>query len=141
MDFYNEMSVTMLSNSQNESFARTVIASFISYIDPTINELTDIKTSVSEAVTNAIIHGYENKAGDITLYCKITDREIYIEIRDGGKGIENVEEARTPLYTSKPESERSGLGFTVMESFMDEVHVVSELGTGTTVQMKKTLKP
>lgn len=139
MQFDNEMTVSMTGISQNESFARTVTASFISQLDPSVGELTDIKTAVSEAVTNAIIHGYYKKKGIVTLMCGVNGRDVYIEVRDDGHGIADINEARMPLYTSKPEMERSGLGFTVMESFMDAVYVESEPGRGTKVVMKKKL--
>ena len=135
----NEMCVEFLSDSKNESFARIVAAAFASQLDPTLEELEDIKTSVSEAVTNAIIHGYEECYGYIYMRCKIFENVIEIVISDKGKGIENVDLARQPLFTSKPEMERSGMGFTVMESFMDEVEVSSEPGKGTSVFMKKSL--
>ena len=136
----NEMKVEFLSKSVNEGFARSVVASFVSQLDPTIEELSDIKTAVSEAVTNAIVHGYEDKMGIITLKCKIIERDIYIEILDNGKGIENVEIAKQPLYTSKPNLERSGMGFTIMESFMDKLDVESIIGVGTKVTMQKSIK-
>lgn len=137
MKIDNEMKLEFLSKSQNESFARSVVAAFISQLDPTIEELAEVKTAVSEAVTNAIIHGYENSNGYVTIISRISGYKVEIEITDNGKGIENISLARQPLYTSKPELERSGMGFTVMESFMDEVEVVSEPGKGTTVILKK----
>ncbi|MCQ4726431.1 anti-sigma F factor [Anaerotignum faecicola] len=140
MDFENEMTLNFKSKSQNEGFARLAIAGFIMELDPTITEINDIKTAVSEAVTNAIIHGYERKDGVVTLHCAYSGKTIYIDIIDKGRGIENVDEAMEPLFTSKPQEERSGLGFTVMESFMDEVKVESILGAGTKVSMVKTLK-
>lgn len=137
----NEMKLEFLSRSQNESFARSVVAAFVSQLDPTIDELADVKTAVSEAVTNAIIHGYEcQKNGYVTITSKIIDRTVEIEIKDCGRGIENIDLARQPLYTSKPEMERSGMGFTVMETFMDSVEVQSEPGIGTTIIMTKTFK-
>ena len=140
MDFENEMTLNFKSKSQNEGFARLAIAGFIMELAPTITEINDIKTAVSEAVTNAIIHGYERKDGVVTLHCAYSGKTIYIDIIDKGRGIENVDEAMEPLFTSKPQEERSGLGFTVMESFMDEVKVESILGAGTKVSMVKTLK-
>ena len=140
MDFENEMTLNFKSKSQNEGFARLAIAGFIMELDPTITEINDLKTAVSEAVTNAIIHGYERKDGVVTLHCAYSGKTIYIDIIDKGRGIENVDEAMEPLFTSKPQEERSGLGFTVMESFMDEVKVESILGAGTKVSMVKTLK-
>lgn len=136
----NEMKLEFLSKSQNESFARSVVAAFIVQLDPTLDELADVKTAVSEAVTNAIIHGYECQNGHITIISKIIGRTVAIEIKDDGKGIENIDLARQPLYTSKPEMERSGMGFTVMETFMDNVEVDSQPGTGTTIKLTKTFK-
>jgi stage II sporulation protein AB (anti-sigma F factor) len=136
----NEMKLEFLSKSQNESFARSVVAAFIVQLDPTLDELADVKTAVSEAVTNAIIHGYECQNGHIIITSKIIGRTVEIEIKDDGKGIENVDLARQPLYTSKPEMERSGMGFTVMETFMDNVEVDSQPGIGTTIKLTKTFK-
>ena len=138
--YENEMKLEFLSKSSNEAFARISVAAFASQLDPTIEEMADIKTAVSEAVTNSIVHGYENMSGIVKIICKIFANCIEIEISDTGKGIENVELARKPLYTSKPNLERSGMGFTIMESFMDEVSVDSVLGLGTKVTMKKTIK-
>ncbi|MCX7950724.1 MAG: anti-sigma F factor [Clostridiales bacterium] len=138
--FRNEMKLEFKSISENESFARVVVAAFASQLDPTLEELSDVKTAVSEAVTNAIIHGYENGEGQVTLRCEIEDRKLIIEISDNGKGIEDVELARQPLYTSRPELERSGMGFTVMETFMDSLEVESEIGKGTKIKMTKTFK-
>lgn len=136
----NEMKLEIISKSNNEAFARIAVAAFASQLDPTIEELADIKTAVSEAVTNSIIHGYEDKQGIITITCKILEETLIIEISDNGKGIENVEMAKEPLYTSKPDLERSGMGFTIMDSFMDELKVESVLGLGTKVSMKKKIK-
>ena len=136
----NEMKLEFLSKSNNEAFARIAVAAFAAQLDPTIEELADIKTAVSEAVTNSIIHGYENREGKIKIIAKIIANTIEIEISDSGKGIENVELARKPLYTSKPNLERSGMGFTIMESFMDDVSIESVLGLGTKVTMKKTIE-
>ncbi|MDD5945302.1 MAG: anti-sigma F factor [Clostridia bacterium] len=135
----NSMTLTFTSQAVNESFARMAVAAFIMPLDPTVSEITDIKTAVSEAVTNAIIHGYEGTSGDITLLCTVDERDIYIEISDRGKGIEDIKKAMTPLYTSRPELERSGLGFTVMQAFMDSLKVESVPGSGTTVRMSKKL--
>ena len=137
--YENEMKLEFLSKSNNEAFARISVAAFVAQLDPTVEELADIKTAVSEAVTNSIIHGYEDRSGIIKLNCKIVGNEITIEISDSGKGIENVEIAKKPLYTSKPNLERSGMGFTIMENFMDELCVESILGLGTKVTMKKTI--
>lgn len=138
--YENEMKLEFLSKSCNEAFARISVAAFAAQLDPTIEELADIKTAVSEAVTNSIIHGYENKEGIIKLECKIVGNSITIEISDSGKGIEDLEMAKTPLYTSKPNLERSGMGFTIMENFMDEMNVQSIVGLGTKVIMKKLIK-
>ena len=136
----NEMKLEFVSKSNNEAFARITVAAFAAQLDPTIEEISDIKTAVSEAVTNCIIHGYENKEGIIKIECKLLKNIIIIEISDTGKGIENIEIAKEPLYTSKPDLERSGMGFTIMESFMEDVKVESILGLGTKVTMKKTIK-
>lgn len=136
----NEMKLEFLSKSQNESFARSVVAAFAAQLDPTIEEISEIKTAVSEAVTNCIIHGYEYEQGYVAIICRIIDNMVEIEISDKGKGIEDIEMARQPLYTSKPELERSGMGFTVMETFMDEVSILSEPGKGTTIIMRKNFK-
>ena len=138
--YKNEMKLEFSSKSNNEAFARVTVAAFASQLDPTIEELADIKTAVSEAVTNSIIHGYEDKEGNIKIVCKLIENTIEIEIMDNGKGIENIEEAKKPLYTSKPNLERSGMGFTIMESFMDEVHIESVVGLGTKITMKKVIK-
>ena len=136
----NEMKLEFLSKSSNEAFARIAVAAFASQLDPTIEEIADIKTAVSEAVTNSIIHGYENREGIVKVHCKIKDNRIIIEISDTGNGIEDVNIAKEPLYTSKPNLERSGMGFTIMQSFMDELNVESVLNLGTKVTMKKEIK-
>ena len=136
----NEMKLEFLSKSSNEAFARITVAAFASQLDPTIEELADIKTAVSEAVTNCIIHAYENTEGTIRVKAKIIKNVIEIEISDTGKGIENVELARKPLYTTKANLERSGMGFTIMESFMDNVEIDSVLGLGTKIIMRKKIK-
>ncbi|MDO5557858.1 MAG: anti-sigma F factor [Clostridia bacterium] len=136
----NEMKLEFLSKSNNEAFARITVAAFAAQLDPTIEELADIKTAVSEAVTNSIIHGYEDNMGLVKINCGISGREITIEITDNGKGITNIEEARRPLYTSKPNLERSGMGFTIMESFMNEVRIESVVGIGTKIIMKKVIE-
>ncbi|WP_042458046.1 anti-sigma F factor [Neobacillus dielmonensis] len=137
----NEMNLQFSALSQNESFARVTVAAFIAQLDPTMDELTEIKTVVSEAVTNAIIHGYENDPSGI-VYISVTIEENVIDltIRDNGLGIVNVEEARQPLFTTKPELERSGMGFTIMENFMDEIEIHSQPGSGTEVKLRKSLK-
>jgi stage II sporulation protein AB (anti-sigma F factor) len=136
----NEMKLEIKSKSSNEAFARIVVAAFASQLDPTIEELADIKTAVSEAVTNSIIHGYDGKDGIIHISAKLFDNSIEVVISDYGKGIENIEIAKQPLYTSKPDMDRSGMGFTIMESFMDEVNVESIVGMGTKVTMKKSIR-
>ena len=136
----NEMKIEFLSKSNNEAFARIAVAAFIAQLDPTIEEISDIKTAVSEAVTNSIIHGYEGKVGIVKLVCKIVQNEVFIEISDTGKGIENIEIAKQPLFTTKSNLERSGMGFTIMESFMDNVEVESVLGYGTKITMSKKIK-
>lgn len=138
--FDNEMKLEFLNKSSNEAFARITVAAFVSQLDPSLEEIADIKTAVSEAVTNSIIHGYEGSTGIVKVICKIKENEVTIEISDSGKGIENVEIAKQPLYTTKPNLERSGMGFTIMESFMDDVQVESVLGLGTKVTMKKKIK-
>ncbi len=140
MKIKNEMRLEIVSKSQNEAFARVVVAAFAAQLDPTLEEIADIKTAVSEAVTNAIIHAYDQSIGIVEIVGKLFDGGIIVEIMDRGKGIENIEEAMQPLYTSKPELERSGMGFTVMETFMDEVEVTSSLGKGTRVRMVKYIK-
>ncbi len=136
----NEMKIELLSKSANEAFARISVAAFASQLDPTIEEIADIKTSVSEAVTNAIIHGYNNTEGIVKIKAKLYEDEIEIEVSDTGSGIENIEEAREPLYTTKGNLERSGMGFTIMENFMDELSVESIVGLGTKVVMTKKIK-
>ena len=136
----NNMSITFDAKSQNESLARMVVAAFLTEVDPTIEEINDIKTAVSEAVTNSIIHGYENKLGIVKIVGKLQANKIILEISDSGKGIENIDIAKEPLYTTKPNLERSGMGFTIMESFMDKVDVESILDIGTKVTMEKEIK-
>ncbi|WP_313798425.1 anti-sigma F factor [Cytobacillus sp.] len=136
----NEMQIKFSALSQNESFARVTVAAFISQLDPTMDELTEIKTVVSEAVTNSIIHGYEQDPnGLVYITVKIEDGFIDMSIRDEGLGIMNVDEARQPLYTTKPELERSGMGFTIMENFMDEIEIQSQPGKGTEIRLRKHL--
>ena len=136
----NEMKLEFLSKSCNEAFARIAVAAFASQLDPTIEEIADIKTAVSEAVTNCIIHGYENTQGIIKVHGMIKDNDIIIEISDSGVGIEDINIAKEPLYTSKPNLERSGMGFTIMQSFMDELNIESVVNLGTKVTMKKSIK-
>ena len=127
------------SRSANEGFARVAVASFMTQLNPTVEEVADVKTAVSEAVTNAIIHGYENEIHKVCIRCRIDDNMFTVEVSDTGKGIENIEEAMRPMYTTKPEQDRSGMGFAFMEAFMDSVEVESEPGKGTKVRMKKTV--
>ena len=134
----NKISIEFQSLSQNEGFARVAVSAFIAQLDPTIDEMADVKTAVSEAVTNSIIHGYENKKdGIIRIEACISENNVTIKIVDFGKGMTDVEKAMEPLYTSRPDLERSGMGFTVMETFMDTLEVTSEEGKGTTVIMSK----
>lgn len=134
----NKIKLEFLSKSQNEGFARVAVAAFISQLDPTVEELTDVKTAVSEAVTNSIIHGYENREDKmVKIEASIEKNEVTIVIADDGLGIEDVDQAMEPLYTSRPDLERSGMGFTVMESFMDSLQVESEKGKGTRIILKK----
>ncbi len=140
MEVINSIRFTMPSLSVNESAARAVVSSFLIQADPTVEELSDIRTAVSEAVTNAVVHAYRGTAGNIELTVKLLrGREIYIKIRDKGCGIPDIEQAMTPLFTTAPEEERSGLGFSVMQSFMDKLSVKSSKGKGTTVIMRKRL--
>ena len=143
--FENEMKLEFISKASNEASARITVAAFASQLDPTIEELADIKTAVSEAVTNCIIHAYENRQGIIKINAKLkmneeTSNEIIIEISDNGKGIENIDIAKEPLYTTKPNLERSGMGFTIMESFMDTMKVESIVGLGTKITLTKKIK-
>ena len=155
-DMKNEVELIFDAISCNEGFARTAVAAFITHLNPTLEEMADIKTAVSEAVTNAIIHGYENYSGyerrreghstygmrhqgKVRLYCKLLNGVLYIDVMDEGKGIEDVEKAMEPLFTTKPELERSGMGFAFMEAFMDELEVESTPGIGTCVHMKKKI--
>ena len=135
----NEMELIFESRSSNESFARVTVAAFMTSLNPTIEEVADVKTAVSEAVTNAIIHGYEQEVHNIHIRCKTNGDTLYVEIEDQGRGIENIEKAMEPLFTTKPELERSGMGFSFMEAFMDELIVISESGKGTIVKMSKII--
>lgn len=140
METVNEMKIILPSHSVNEGTARAAVSSFVIQSDPTVEELSDIRTAVSEAVTNAIVHGYRGTQGKIELTIKLlANREIYIKIKDSGCGIPDIEQAMEPLFTTAPEEERSGLGFSVMESFMDKLAVKSRVGKGTTVTMRKRL--
>lgn len=135
----NEMKLIFDSCSANEGFARVAVASFMTQLNPTLEEVADVKTAISEAVTNSIIHGYENEIKKIEIRCLTKGKTIYVEVCDKGKGIENVEKAMEPLFTTKPELERSGMGFAFMEAFMDKIEVSSVVGEGTTVKMEKTI--
>lgn len=135
----NSMELIFDSKSENESFARVVVAAFCTRLDPTVEEIADIKTAVSEAVTNCVVHGYEGGEGKITLKCQILDNQVTIMVHDDGVGIDDINQAMEPLYTSKPELERSGMGFSFMEAFMDELEVKSGRNGGTTVIMKKRI--
>ncbi len=138
----NEMTLTFSAVSDNEAFARNAVAAFCVGLDPTIDQLNDIKTAVSEAVTNSIVHAYPNGAGDkfVTVSTTIEDNTVHIVVSDEGVGIDDVDKAMQPFYTTKPEQERSGMGFTVMESFMDELSVERNTPTGTVIKMSKSLR-
>ena len=135
----NEMELIFDAVSCNEGFARVAVAAFIAHLNPTVEEMADIKTAVSEAVTNAIIHGYESEIHNISIHCRTEGQTLYLEVRDEGKGIEDIKQAMEPLYTSKPELERSGMGFSFMEALMDKLEVESSPGMGTVVKMEKTI--
>ncbi|MNN06918.1 Anti-sigma F factor [compost metagenome] len=135
------MSLQFAAKSENESFARVTVAAFVSQLDPTMDEITDLKTVVSEAVTNCIIHGYDSDpSGIVYIRVELEGDVVSLVIEDKGRGIEDMELAKQPLYTSKPELERSGMGFTIMENFMDEFELVSEVGGGTSIRMKKRIE-
>ncbi len=141
MECVNTMKMEILSKSSNEAFARASVAAFIAQLDPTIEEISDIKTSVSEAVTNSIVHGYENNIGKIYITVKIFDTgKVRIEIKDKGIGIEDVEVAMQPLFTTSTTGDRAGMGFSIMGSFMDNLKVISKQGKGTKVTMEKYIK-
>lgn len=142
----NEMEIRFDSCSENEGFARVAVAAFLTQLNPTVEEVSDVKTAVSEAVTNAVIHGYERKTyredgtcRQIQIHCQIRKKTIQIQVSDEGVGIEDVQKAMEPMYTTKPELDRSGMGFAFMEAFMDEVKVESDPGRGTKVTMAKTI--
>ena len=139
MENTNEMQLIFDSRSSNESFDRVTVAAFMTSLNPTVEEVSDVKTAVSEAVTNAIIHGYESEVHNIYIRCRTEGKTLYLEIEDEGKGIEDVKQAMEPLFTTKPELERSGMGFSFMEAFMDKLEVESVPGKGTTVKMEKTI--
>lgn len=141
MTHSNFMTLRFAGRSENEAFARITVAAFVSQLDPTLDELTDIKTVISEAVTNAIIHGYDNDpAGVVTIEARIEGDTVFISVQDEGRGIDNIEQAKQPLYTSKPELERSGMGFTIIENFMDNMEIESAPGKGTKVTMAKQIE-
>ena len=135
----NEMEIRFDSRSENEGFARVSVASFLTQLNPTVEEVADVKTAVSEAVTNAIIHGYEQRVETVRIHCSIENQLFTVEISDRGKGIANVEKAMEPMFTTKPEDDRSGMRFSFMEAFMDSVEVESKVGEGTSVKMTKTI--
>ena len=139
MTHENEMELVFDSRSVNEGYARVAVAAFLTQLNPTLEEVSDVKTAVSEAVTNAIIHGYEKEVEKIWIRCRLDGQTLYIEVEDHGNGIDDVKKAMEPLFTTKPELERSGMGFSFMEAFMDEIQVESELGKGTIVKMQKTI--
>lgn len=139
MEKANEVTLVFDSRPVNEALARITAASFCTQLNPTLEEVADLKTAVSEAVTNSIIHAYEGKIHKIEMKLCITGQEIYVEITDHGKGIPDIQKAMEPMYTTKADTDRSGMGFTFMEAFMDEIRVESQPGKGTTVHMKKTI--
>ena len=136
----NEMEVIFDSRSENEGFARVAVAAFLTQLNPTVEEVSDVKTAVSEAVTNSIIHGYEGDIQKISIRCRIRENTLIVRIRDEGCGMENVEQAMEPMFTTRPDLERSGMGFTIMETFMDKMRVESIPHFGTRVYMEKDLK-
>ena len=140
MSINNKMKLTFLSLSTNESFARSAISCFALQLNPSISQISDIKTAVSEAVTNAIVHGYPGIVGEITMEAVIEDCVLHINVFDNGVGIENVDQALEPFYTTREDEERSGMGFTIMRSFMDEMRVESKVGEGTKIYMSKIIK-
>lgn len=137
MNVINEMTLKFKALSENEAFARSCVAAFCVQLNPTLDEITDIKTAVSEAVTNCVVHAYPKEDGEITLNVKLTRDSAIISISDEGIGISNFEKARQPFFTTKPSEERSGMGFTVMESFMDKVYLLKNKTKGVTVLMEK----
>lgn len=139
MEYANEMELIFDSRSENEGFARVAVAAFMTQMNPVLEEVSDVKTAVSEAVTNSIIHGYDGGEGKIRIHCGICEHDLYIEVVDEGIGILDVSKAMEPLFTTKPDLDRSGMGFAFMEAFMDEVTVESAPGEGTCVKMKKSV--
>lgn len=139
MEQKNEMSITFDSRSCNEGFARVAVAAFCTQLNPTLEEVADIKTAVSEAITNSIIHGYDHAIRKIRIDCCTQNRDLHVWVVDEGKGIADIKKAMEPMYTTRPELDRSGMGFAFMEAFMDEIRVESEIGRGTTVYMRKNI--
>lgn len=139
MELNNKMVLTFSALSQNESFARTAVSCFALSLNPSVSQIADIKTAVSEAVTNSIVHAYPNEKGDIRIETEINEGKIHIKIIDFGVGIDNVNQALEPFYTTKPDDERSGMGFTIMKSFMDDIKVESKVGSGTVIYMVKNI--
>ena len=137
MEDTNEMALEFDSRSQNDGFVRVAVAAFATQLNPTLEEVADLKTAVSEAVTNVVIHAYREKTGKVRIECSVREKEMTVTVIDYGVGIENIEKAMEPLYTTRPELDRSGMGFAFMEAFMDELEVESQPGQGTTVRMKK----
>ena len=140
MENTNEMTIVFESRPVNESLARVAVAAFSTQLNPTLEEVADLKTAVSEAVTNCIIHGYEGQIHKIWLTCRLKGQELFVDVKDEGVGIPDVKKAMEPLYTTKPEKDRSGMGFTFMEAFMDEISVESKVGEGTVVHLNKAIR-
>ena len=140
MENTNEMTIIFDSRPTNEALARVAVASFCTQLNPTLEEVSDLKTAVSEAVTNCIIHGYEGEVHKIQVDCRLSGQELTVDVIDHGGGIADIQKAMEPMFTTKPDKDRSGMGFTFMEAFMDEVLVESEVGRGTTVHMKKIIR-
>ena len=139
MEQNNQMTIIFDSRSCNEGFARVAVAAFCTQLNPTLEEVADIKTAVSEAITNSIIHGYDNQVKKIRIECRTEDETLYVTVSDEGRGIPDIEKAMEPMFTTRPELDRSGMGFAFMEAFMDDIQVESEVGKGTIVRMKKTI--
>lgn len=139
MEQNNEMTIIFDSRSCNEGFARVAVAAFCTQLNPTLEEVADIKTAVSEAITNCIIHGYDNQVKKIRIDCRTEQKDLHVTVTDEGKGIPDVKKAMEPMFTTSPQLDRSGMGFAFMEAFMDEVLVESEVGKGTVVHMRKTI--
>ena len=139
MEHNNEMTIIFDSRSCNEGFARVAVAAFCTQLNPTLEEVADIKTAVSEAITNSIIHGYDNQVKKIRIECRTEEKTLYVTVSDEGRGIPDVQKAMEPMFTTRPELDRSGMGFAFMEAFMDEIQVESQVGKGTVVRMKKTI--